>query len=569
MRVLMITESFNSLSQRLHVELRERGHEVSVEFDINNDVTMQAAALFQPDIVLAPFLKRHLLGELTGRCICLIVHPGPEGDRGPAALDHAILDQRVTWGVTVLQATADYDAGPVWASATFSMREARKSSLYLNEVASAAALAVLEAIDRIARGESPRPLDASKLDAGWRGPVPNSVRAIDWRRDDTRTVLRKIASADGMPGCPAELCGRSLRLFNAHEAEPVVGARAGTLIARSGDAIAVATRDGAIWIGHLIDNESPHPFKLPAILVLGEQTAALPVVTVASPYGFQEIAYMEHGKTGILTFSFYNGAMGTSACKRLLAAYQTALQRDTDVLMLCGSTDHWSNGLDLNAIEAAASPADESLANISAMDDLSEAIIRTTDRLTISAVGGNAGAGGVFLARAADEVWLRSSVILNPHYKDMGNLYGSEYWTYLLPLHAGPENAARIGATRLPVGAAEALRLGLANRLFDASAGTFNAIAIEAALAAAAHPDLAGRIASKQQRRALDEAEKPLDAYRQEELSRMRRNFYGFDTSYHIARSNFVRKTRKARTPSVLAAHRRSYANKASGGGSA
>jgi len=569
MRVLMITESFNSLSQRLHVELRERGHEVSVEFDINNDVTMQAAALFQPDIVLAPFLKRHLLGELTGRCICLIVHPGPEGDRGPAALDHAILDQRVTWGVTVLQATADYDAGPVWASATFSMREARKSSLYLNEVASAAALAVLEAIDRIARGESPRPLDASKLDAGWRGPVPNSVRAIDWRRDDTRTVLRKIASADGMPGCPAELCGRSLRLFNAHEAEPVVGARAGTLIARSGDAIAVATRDGAIWIGHLIDNESPHPFKLPAILVLGEQTAALPVVTGALPYGFQEIAYMEHGKTGILTFSFYNGAMGTSACKRLLAAYQTALQRDTDVLMLCGSTDHWSNGLDLNAIEAAASPADESLANISAMDDLSEAIIRTTDRLTISAVGGNAGAGGVFLARAADEVWLRSSVILNPHYKDMGNLYGSEYWTYLLPLHAGPENAARIGATRLPVGAAEALRLGLANRLFDASAGTFNAIAIEAALAAAAHPDLAGRIASKQQRRALDEAEKPLDAYRQEELSRMRRNFYGFDTSYHIARSNFVRKTRKARTPSVLAAHRRSYANKASGGGSA
>ncbi|MGR9193237.1 enoyl-CoA hydratase-related protein [Rhizobium leguminosarum] len=566
MRVLMITESFNSLSQRLHVELRERGHEVSVELDINNDVTMQAVELFQPDIVLAPFLKRRLPGELTGRYICLIVHPGPEGDRGPAALDHAILDQRETWGVTVLQATADYDAGPVWASATFSMRKARKSSLYLNEVASAAAQAVLEAIDRIARGERPRLLDASKLDAGWRGPVPNGVRAIDWCRDDTRTILRKIASADGMPGCPAELCGRSLRLFNAREAEPVVGASAGTLIARSGEAVAVATRDGAVWIGHLIDDESPHPFKLPAIPALGEQTAALPVATVASPHGFQEIAYMEHGKIGILTFSFYNGAMGTSACKRLLAAYQAALQRDTGVLMLCGSTDHWSNGLDLNAIEAAASPADESLANISAMDDLSEAIIRTTDRLTISAVGGNAGAGGVFLARAADEVWLRSSVILNPHYKDMGNLYGSEYWTYLLPLHAGAENTARIGATRLPVGAAEALRLGLANRLFDASAGTFNAIAIEAAVAMAAHSDLPQRIASKQQRRALDEAEKPLDAYRQEELSHMRRNFYGFDTSYHIARSNFVRKRRKARTPSVLAAHRRSYVATASGG---
>lgn len=569
MRILMITHSFNSLAQRLHVELRAHGHELSVELDINDDVTMQAADLFQPDIVLAPFLKRHLLGGLTERRICLIVHPGPEGDRGPAALDHAILDQRVKWGVTVLQATADYDAGPVWASATFSMREARKSSLYLNEVASAAALAVLEAIDRIARGESPRLLDAATLAAGWRGPVAADIRAIDWSRDDTRTVLRKIASADGMPGCPAELCGRSLRLFNAREAQPVVGARAGTLIARSGEAIAVSTRDGAVWIGHLIDGESPHPFKLPAIRVLGEQAAGLPIVAVGSKHGSKEIIYAEHGRTGVLTFSFYNGAMGTSACQRLLEAYRSALQRDTNVLMLCGSTDHFSNGLDLNAIEAAARPADESLANITAMDDLSEAIIRTTDRLTIAAVGGNAGAGGVFLARAADEVWLRSSVILNPHYKDMGNLYGSEYWTYLLPLHAGAENAARIAATRLPVGAAEALRLGLANRLFDASADTFNAIAIEAAVAMAVDPDLPQRMASKQQRRALDEAEKPLDAYRQEELSRMRRNFYGFDTSYHIARSNFVRKISKARTPSVLAAHRRSYAAKASGGGPA
>ncbi|WP_208246145.1 enoyl-CoA hydratase-related protein (plasmid) [Rhizobium sp. T1470] len=566
MRILMITHSFNSLAQRLHVELRAHGHELTVELDINDDVTMQAAYLFQPDIVLAPFLKRRLPASLTSRCICLIVHPGPEGDRGPAALDHSILDQSRSWGVTVLQATAEYDAGPVWASAAFSMRKARKSSLYLNEVASAAAQAVLEAIDRIKRGESPRLLDAAALALGWRGPVPADIRAIDWSRDDTGTVLRKIASADGMPGCPAELCGRSLRLFNAREAEPAVGARAGTLIARSGEAIAVATCDGAVWIGHVADAQSRHPFKRPAIAVLGEQAAGLPVVAVGSQHGFKEIVYAEHGRTGVLTFSFYNGAMGTSACQRLLKAYRSALQRDTTILLLCGSTDHFCNGLDLNTIEAATSPADESLANITAMDDLSEAIIRTTDRLTIAAVGGNAGAGGVFLARAADEMWLRSSVILNPHYKDMGNLYGSEYWTYLLPLHAGAENAERIRATRLPVGAAEALRLGLANRLFDASADTFNSIAVEAAIAMTVDPDLPQRIASKQQRRALDEAAKPLDAYRQEELSCMRRNFYGFDTSYHIARSNFVRKTSKARTPSVLAAHRRPAAAIGSGG---
>jgi putative two-component system hydrogenase maturation factor HypX/HoxX len=34
-------------------------------------------------------------------------------------------------------------------------------------------------------------------------------------------------------------------------------------------------------------------------------------------------------------------------------------------------------------------------------------------------------------------VWARRGVVLNPHYKNMGNLYGSEYWSYLLPRRVG------------------------------------------------------------------------------------------------------------------------------------
>ena len=45
-------------TQRLHVALREAGHEVSVEFDVNDAVTREAVALFSPDLVVAPFLKR-------------------------------------------------------------------------------------------------------------------------------------------------------------------------------------------------------------------------------------------------------------------------------------------------------------------------------------------------------------------------------------------------------------------------------------------------------------------------------------------------------------------------------
>jgi len=87
MRILILCHSFNSLTQRLHVELRERGHEVSVEFDINDAVTREAVDLFRPDVLLAPFLKRAIPEDVWRALPCLIVHPGPPGDRGPSALD--------------------------------------------------------------------------------------------------------------------------------------------------------------------------------------------------------------------------------------------------------------------------------------------------------------------------------------------------------------------------------------------------------------------------------------------------------------------------------------------------
>jgi hypothetical protein len=57
-------------------------------------------------------------------------------------------------------------------------------------------------------------------------------------------------------------------------------------------------------------------------------------------------------------------------------------------------------------------------------------------------------------------------------------------------------------------------------------------------------------------RRQADESVKPLACYREEELEQMRRNFYGFDPSYHVARYNFVCKVPKSRTPLTIANHR-------------
>ena len=50
-----------------------------------------------------------------------------------------------------------------------------------------------------------------------------------------------------------------------------------------------------------------------------------------------------------------------------------ALAQPTSVLVLLGGSDFWSNGIHLNVIEAADSPADESWRNIQAIDDLAQA----------------------------------------------------------------------------------------------------------------------------------------------------------------------------------------------------
>ena len=155
--------------------------------------------------------------------------------------------------------------------------------------------------------------------------------------------------------------------------------------------------------------------------------------------GYREITYRQEGAVGVLSFDFYNGAMSTGQCRRLASALRHAAAQDTKVLVLSGG-EVFSNGIHLNVIEAAADPAAEAWRNINAIDDVCREIIDCR-QFVVAAVGGNAGAGGVMLALGADRVVLREGVVLNPHYLTMG-LFGSEYWTYVLPRRIGQRAAA-------------------------------------------------------------------------------------------------------------------------------
>jgi putative two-component system hydrogenase maturation factor HypX/HoxX len=496
---------------------------------------------------------------------CFIVHPGPRGDRGPSSLDWAIMGGAGRWGVTVLQANAEMDAGDIWASAEFTMPGCSKSSAYRSEVADAAVQAVLLAVARFAAGRyRPEPLDYSCPDVTGqcRPPCRQADRRIDWSADATSVVLAKLRAADSRPGV-LDVIGDAEYYLVGGEPEDELHGEPGSILAQRDGAICRATTDGAVWIPQLRRRPAPggpKTVKLPATMALRGSLADVPRVPVplAMPPGrrtYQQISYHEAGGVGYLEFCFPGGAMSTGQCRRLLAAYRHAQARPVKVIVLGGQRDFFANGIHLNVIEAAENPAEESWRNINAMDDLVEAILTSTGQLTVAALAGNAAAGGLMLALAADQVWCRAGAVLNPHYRLMG-LHGSEYWTYTLPRRVGATEAARLTSACLPVSPASALRSGLIDRVIAADPAGFRAQVAALAEQLARSPGHPAQLAAKARQLAAAEKHRPLAAYRADELAIMSRNFSGPPEPYARLRQAFVYKEKPSRTPSHLARHR-------------
>jgi putative two-component system protein, hydrogenase maturation factor HypX/HoxX len=559
-RILFLVSTHNSLSQRALIALTELGHQVDVAVVDGAEAMEAAVARYRPELIVSPMLKKMIPESIWATYRCLVVHPGPVGDRGPSSLDWAIQLGAGEWGVTVLEANGDFDAGDVWATRTFPMRETGKGSIYRHEVRRAAVAALVEAVEKAFDGGAGGPLDedGARVVGRARPLMKQDVRAIDWTSDSTDTVLRKLRAAEGHPGVLNEIGGAEFHLFGAHREQRLRGAP-GKIIAQRHGAICRATVDGAVWITHLRRSGPQHShFKLPATLALdlaGRESVA-PEVRVplhGAPAGertYREIFYEEDAGVGYLHFDFYNGAMSTGQCRRLREAYLYArARRKTKVIVLMGGNDFFSNGIHLNVIEAADDPALESWRNLHAMNDVVREIVETDSHLVISALAGDAAAGGVPFALAADRVYAREDVVLNPYYRHMGGLYGSEYWTYLLPRRVGAKMAAELtGPPFTPLGTRRAVQIGLVDAAFGATVASFQAQTRALAQQLASDGRLGQRLDDKRRRRARDERVKPLQAYRDEEMARTYECFFGPDRSYHEARRRFARKLGAAET---------------------
>lgn len=539
------------MAQRAWVELDRLNHQVKVHIASSEKNIIHAVNEYEPDLIIAPYLKIKIPEIIWKNYTCFIIHPGIVGDRGSSSLDWAILNNEKEWGVTILQATEKMDAGPVWSTATFPMRNAAKSFLYRHEVTNAATKALLEAVQKFEeKNHVPNPIDVGsgkEITAGQKGKWNRSTTENDFRfswNEITDSIIRKINAADSFPGALATIFDEEYFCYGAVE-ERILKGNPGAIIGKHDNAICIATRNSAVWMQCLKKNEADS-IKLPATDALGDKEKVIPELPVnifesSISKMFSEIKYEESNDVGYLYFDFYNGAMSTSQCRRLIEAFMEAKHRNTKVIVLMGGADIWSNGIHLNLIEASEDPAQTSWENINSIDDLIHEIICTDTHYIISALQGNAGAGGVSLALAGDKVLAKKGIVFNPHTRNMG-LYGSEYWTYLLPKRIGDKKANLFTEQCLPWGTGIAMEVKLIDACIESDAEEFPKKVKDIAEEVAHLSYLSQLIAAKKFKRKRDENYKPLNKYREEELEKMHKNFFEDDWGYDYKRYCFVHK---------------------------
>lgn len=463
MKILLIISSFNSLSQSVYCKLQELEHKVFIKFAISKELMIEAVQEINPDIVFCPFLKQFIPNEIFENYPTFVLHPGIIGDRGHNSLDNAINDEVKQWGVVILKANEILDGGDIYAQSNFIMREeSSKASIYRNEVTQA----TLKALKQFLQNYQNKDFIPTKQILN---PIHKNLsqenRKINWQKDNTKQILKKINMSDSTPGVKDEILGVECYLFSAFIEDTLRGETKEILAKRDG-AICIGTIDGAIWISQIQELDS---FKLPATYVLkdkikGIEEKRIPLVIEDERKSFYELRVQRKDEIAYLYFNFHNGAMTSTQCIKLKYAIEY-LKEECKVLVLMGADDFFSNGIHLNILEDSKKQGEDGWSNINAMNEAVKAVLLCDEIITVASFNKNSGAGGVFLGLACDYAISSENTIFNPHYKTLG-LSGSEYHTFILPKRVGQTKSKELLENCLPINANYAKKINMIDEVY-------------------------------------------------------------------------------------------------------
>lgn len=173
--------------------------------------------------------------------------------RGPNAMGWAFRTDDAEIGLTAHRLTPVFDAGPILAQSRVPVTDDDDSSTLLAKLVVHVPDLLLQAMDRVARGEQGDPQDESQ--ATEAGLFENEWRVIDWAQP-ARTIHNQVRSWIGLrdipPGALGEIDGETLQITKTRlvpdEPETQEPLPAGTVLRWDGDRLIVQCGDGPIEI---------------------------------------------------------------------------------------------------------------------------------------------------------------------------------------------------------------------------------------------------------------------------------------------------------------------------------
>lgn len=181
-KIMLLSSAYNGLTQKIDKSLTSLGYETYFQVAASEKAMREGVSAFQPDLIICPTLMKAIPEDIYTKTKCLIVHPGIKGDRGPSSIDWAILNKDQEWGVTLLEADKEMDAGDIWATENFPLREGlSKVEVYNTEVSRIAEKLVLRAVSQFESGTF-LPEKLNYEDPSCKGRLHRTIRLVDAER---------------------------------------------------------------------------------------------------------------------------------------------------------------------------------------------------------------------------------------------------------------------------------------------------------------------------------------------------------------------------------------------------
>lgn len=149
MKILLFTTTQNGLSQRAYLELVERGHTVSINLAQTDAAMEAAAACFEPQLIIAPFLKKAIPTSILEQYAVLTLRPDVSVNRGSFSSNGTIADDCQNWRITLFDNTKNKDAATInWITYAVKMRPDNKGNYYQHQLTQAAVQDIIKAVEK-------------------------------------------------------------------------------------------------------------------------------------------------------------------------------------------------------------------------------------------------------------------------------------------------------------------------------------------------------------------------------------------------------------------------------------